>query len=327
MAKIINQSVLKIDNHNEDILLQEAQKIFNQLINDIAKKHQNLKDLDAAIAKFRIGYFEKIIPLESKRTNLLKNLIPLIDANFDDRIFNNSDRKKMCDIIEELMSGFDDKYIDDELKDIFARRVGVNFDFYIKNMKTENLDMLADAAMGSSIHKEHKKTKRKKSVVIPEENEDAKNKSLKDIYRQLAKELHPDRLSHDEDGIYKSELMKQVNVAYEKQDLITLLEVQLKIEQADQKDINSLAFEKLQHFNAILKKQLSEADNELNSLTKNFSAEFPYFDHYMLNAKKILKELKSNVTNAKLMLEMLEVQFLRWSTDFSSFREYLRQTA
>lgn len=330
MVNSVKKSVRHIEQYNEDILLQDAQKIFNQLSIDIAEKRQKLKELDDAIAKFRTGYFEKIVPLEDKRTNLLKKIIPLIDDNFDDRIFNNSDRKKMCSIIEELISEFDDKYIDDELKDIFVRRVGITFDKYIKNMTMDASDILADDNINMHYSRQQKTKRKKKNVTLAEEvifkeNEDAKRKSIKDIYRKLAKDLHPDRLSNDEDGAHKSELMKQVNVAYAKQDLMTLLEVQLKIEQANQKNINDLALEKLHHFNEILKEQLSETDNELVSLTKNFSAEFPYFDHYMLNAKKVLKELKASISNSKLMFEILEIQFLRWNTDLMSFRNYLRQ--
>jgi hypothetical protein len=58
-------------------------------------------------------------------------------------------------------------------------------------------------------------------------------KAVREIYRKLASELHPDRESDAAERARKTELMQKVNKAYEARDLLALLELQLRIEQID----------------------------------------------------------------------------------------------
>jgi hypothetical protein len=77
--------------------------------------------------------------------------------------------------------------------------------------------------------------------------------SLRDIYRQLARQLHPDRATSDTEREQHHDLMSQVNAAYDKQDLLGLLKLQLQAQQLDSSSWRQMPDEQLLGFNAMLK--------------------------------------------------------------------------
>jgi hypothetical protein len=114
-----------------------------------------------------------------------------------------------------------------------------------------------------------RKARRKKSAreVAAEARRDTEReqvgKALQDVYRKLAKELHPDREPDPEERARKTLLMQQINVAYEAKDLLQLLELQLRFEQLDEAQIGSLAEERLERYNRLLAEQVGQLKEEL----------------------------------------------------------------
>ena len=86
--------------------------------------------------------------------------------------------------------------------------------------------------------------------------------SLRDVFRKLVSVLHPDREPDVRERQRKTLLMQRVNQAYEKSDLLTLLTLQLEIEQIDAAHLSSLPAERLAHYNHILREQLKELEAE-----------------------------------------------------------------
>ena len=91
----------------------------------------------------------------------------------------------------------------------------------------------------------------------------AVSQSLREVFRKLVSDLHPDREPDAQARQRKTELMQRVNQAYEANDLLTLLGLQLEIEQIDAADLASVSQERLTHYNQILREQLAELDLEL----------------------------------------------------------------
>src|SRR6185436_12237903 len=67
------------------------------------------------------------------------------------------------------------------------------------------------------------------------------SQSVREVYRKLASELHPDRETDAAERERKTVLMQKVNQAYAAQDLLTLLQLQLDIEQITPQAINGMA--------------------------------------------------------------------------------------
>jgi hypothetical protein len=89
------------------------------------------------------------------------------------------------------------------------------------------------------------------------------SQSLREVYRKLASALHPDREPDADARQRKTQLMQRVNQAYAANDLLTLLGLQLEIEQIDAAHLASVSPQRLAHFNQILREQLGELESEV----------------------------------------------------------------
>lgn len=87
--------------------------------------------------------------------------------------------------------------------------------------------------------------------------------TLKQIYRQLASALHPDRETDDAARAHKTTLMSEANAAYERRDLSTLLRLQLQVVQVAPESLARMTDEKLSNMNQLLQEQVSTLEHEL----------------------------------------------------------------
>jgi catechol 2,3-dioxygenase-like lactoylglutathione lyase family enzyme len=94
--------------------------------------------------------------------------------------------------------------------------------------------------------------------------------SLREVFRKLVSALHPDREPDAQARQRKTLLMQRVNQAYEANDLLTLLGLQLEIEQINTADLSAVSGERLTHYNQILRDQLAELDLELEHCVAHF---------------------------------------------------------
>jgi hypothetical protein len=101
---------------------------------------------------------------------------------------------------------------------------------------------------------------------------DAKT-TLRTIYRQLASALHPDREPDEQERQRKTALMSEVNAAYEKADLTTLMRLQMQITQVAPGASSRLADDKLMAMCALLKEQVSALEDDLDQLQFRLSRE------------------------------------------------------
>lgn len=89
------------------------------------------------------------------------------------------------------------------------------------------------------------------------------SRALREVYRRLVGELHPDRARDADERSRKTALMQDANRAYDAGDLLALLELQLKVEQIDPASLADLAEERVAHYNHVLEEQLERLNEEL----------------------------------------------------------------
>ncbi len=103
------------------------------------------------------------------------------------------------------------------------------------------------------------------------------SQTVREVFRKLASALHPDRA---EAGIStaalaeRTALMQRANSAYEANDLLALLELQLLIEQVDLSQAASIAASQVRHFNKVLAEQLRELEREMDGLQHTFETSY-----------------------------------------------------
>ena len=92
--------------------------------------------------------------------------------------------------------------------------------------------------------------------------EDAKQRSISVIYKQLARLLHPDLEQDPAVRINKEALMKRVTGAYQAGDLHTLLSLELEWLQGEGHNVGRLTDAKLAVYNEVLRDQIEELELE-----------------------------------------------------------------
>jgi hypothetical protein len=150
--------------------------------------------------------------------------------------------------------------------------------------------------------------------------------SLKNIYRQLARQLHPDRAEDDAQRVLHHDLMSEVNAAYDRQDLLSLLKLQLKASQIDASAMNALADEKLKAWVALLRAQAKDLMADVGQIRMQIMGEFrlPYgrpisaqvldasFDEAMQEYDEVLHLMRSD-----LELIKNDTSLKRWAKEQS----------
>jgi hypothetical protein len=104
---------------------------------------------------------------------------------------------------------------------------------------------------------------------------DAKS-AIRTIFRQLASALHPDREPDEQERLRKTGWMSEVNAAYEKNDLTTLLRLQMQVSQVSPKNTAGTALmadDKLIAMSLLLKEQVAALEDDLEQLENRLSRE------------------------------------------------------
>jgi len=192
-----------------------------------------------------------------------------------------------------------------ELKDIFSALNGISYGkakkeeaemmadqmkamFANFKMDTEGLDVTDEAAMAAKLEefqqqiemeeaaqeeKRNQRNAKKKKSKKQEEYEklqqaiqDAKQKNIGSIYRQLAKIFHPDMEQDAEKKVAKEILMKELTAAYEAKNLHTLLSLELKWIYKESSHLDTLADDKLSVYLQLLKEQVNNLEYEKQSI-------------------------------------------------------------
>jgi hypothetical protein len=93
--------------------------------------------------------------------------------------------------------------------------------------------------------------------------------TLRSIFRQLASSLHPDRETNPVERERKTALMSQVNAAYKRQDVATLLHMQVHMLSEDATTVARMGGQQLESMTRLLKQQVASlsADVELAEMS------------------------------------------------------------
>lgn len=269
-----------------------ARKRFNTLIRKLGTMRARLAAWQEAMPVIVRQADQEYAPLVQAFSGHQKALVLLLDQMFQHKSLGKRERAKLSDAIcsmalERLAQGDDA-----EIKDIYNRHSGGDFDAEIDDGVAANKAMLEDLlgvqidgdfdwrspealleALAQQAGKEQpaaqaKAAARPKSAsAIAREQRaaaeaDRLKQTVRDIFRKLVSELHPDREPDGAEHARKTALMQRVNAAYTANDLLGLLELQLEIEQVDQAALNELSEERIKQYNKILEGQLCELECE-----------------------------------------------------------------
>ena len=317
--------------------VSRARKQFNTLIKKLEAERLRLAAWKEAIPLIMRQAEQEFQPLAQAVAEQQRELVLLWDRMFQHKSMGKKDRAKLaeliCSMVLELLADGDDA----ELKDIYNRHTGGDFDAEadqdgaaFKDMMETILGMPMDpkvdlrspeamfdalaAQLGQRAEQEQQAaqakaaTRRKPASVLAREQRQAAEadklkQTVRDIFRKLVSELHPDREPDCAERARKTALMQRVNVAYAANDLLGLLELQLEIEQVDQADLDKLSEERIKQYNKILDGQLREIARETASIEYSAALEMGGQVRGRLTPQAMLRCLRVDIAEMQATLD------------------------
>jgi hypothetical protein len=323
--------------------LSKAQKTFNQLIKQIEKRRATLMEWEAVAPRVQQRVIEELLPLANTLDNTLTKFVQALDHAHGQKGLTKAERNMLSEIIAEVAGNLAEKLDDEALKAIYNRHADSDFDLEqaaeVDMLKqatedafgidlgddVESLDDLIERTQNQfeqrrleeeareQARKERQATRKKNKKATEEKARMAREQttlSLREVYRKLASSLHPDRETDLAERERKTALMQQVNQAYEKNDLLKLLELQLELEHIDQAAINNISEGRLQQYNKILKEQIGELDSELAHVQERFCAQFGLDPFAPLTPRTAERSLSTEIAGIKSHIRLVEVDTL-----------------
>jgi len=251
-----------------------ARKQFNTLVKKLEAERTRLAAWQETLPLLHNLATQEFAPLAQAYDAVQKQLALRLGQAHSHKSMSKRNQDKLegviCSIASDLLQNGEDeelalllkKYLgEDDAADFFAD--GELFESLAAALQgdmPDDAEPEREAAPPSDHAKPGKPAKASARELRLEAQTALLKQSVRDIYRKLASALHPDRETDPAERARKTELMQRVNVAYQKEDLLALLELQLEIEQIDQAALDNLTDERIAQYNAMLQGQLKELE-------------------------------------------------------------------
>jgi hypothetical protein len=131
------------------------------------------------------------------------------------------------------------------------------------------------------------------------------SQSVRDIYRKLASALHPDRETDPTERQRKTSLIQRANQAYERNDLLELLTLQIETEQIDADALAGVPEARLRHYNRMLLEQAQVLDTEVLERAAVFRIEFDLTVRDV-TPERVHQALNVRIEEARTMLKQMQ---------------------
>ena len=187
--------------------------------------------------------------------------------------------------------------------------------------------MAQQAAQREQARSKHQQARHKPSAKQAQAETEQANasQSIRAVYRKLASALHPDREPEITERARKTALMQRVNQAYQENDLLSLLQLQLEIEQIDQNALDGIAEDRLKHYNKVLGGQLEELQHAVQMLEHRFKQQYTVGPHERVNPATLVKVFVRHKQRLVADTQALQRQLKALGGDLKYFKLWLRQ--
>lgn len=336
--------------------LSKGQKTFNTLVKRIESSRETLVQWQVVLVTYQQKVATDYVPLAQTFRELQGTMVHSLDLALDRKGLTQAERLVVQDIICRLAEHLIVDTGDEALKEIYNKYSDLDFDAEeaaaVSSMKSAveamfeidlddaaELDSTEDvmAQVLAQMEKEHllrieeedQRSQRKKTAKqlaretkLKAEAEQT-SLSIREVYRKLVSALHPDRERDPEERTRKTALMQRVNQAYDKKDLLQLLELQLELEHIDANAIAGLSEDRLKHFNKILKDQLAELEMEIAHLVIPLHQQFNLSPNQTLLPNAVLPHLIRDIAELRRRIKDIQREILV-PNDLTAFKAWIK---
>lgn len=171
-------------------------------------------------------------------------------------------------------------------------------------------------------HRARRQRQAKERVTLAEARDTAV--PLREVYRRLASQLHPDREPDPAERERKTGLMQRANRAYEAGQLLELLEIQQALASAESSRLAQMNDEAVARYNRLLESQLADLQTQWRAEQQRLAAAFGLPPHPTLTAARFEADLRARKQSLVAAQKGLR-QLLQALEAPGALREWLRQ--
>jgi len=327
--------------------LTPEKKKFNTLSKQIAKARKSQLQWNTQLPELHEACSKALSPVRKQYIKAKREIAFGMGRVLDQVQLGHETRADLVDCLVSTIQYLSERTpIDEELKALFNKHSSLSFDefskaeaefakSFVSAFTTEELEdqqedetheefmdrmhakLQEQIAAEKKKHQEKRAAKSKKlktPIVLKSDEEVVAKNLLKEIFRKLASALHPDREQDPSERVRKTQLMQEINRAYKSNELLTLIQLQLEIDQIDPTDLQDLGSEKIKSYNRLLADQLQKVNEETQLEIDRFCASnnLPRVQARLIKADDLISLIKHVQISLQDELECvkLEVEFL-----------------
>ena len=354
MTKKPAAQTLRIAPQTDKPTLSKAQQAFNNLVAKIETRRAQLVQWQAVVQlcqqKVASDYMPAMQAFKKGQADMVRGLDQALDQKGLTKVEREAVQGIICSIAERLVA----ETGDETLKAIYNKYSNDDFDTEaaaeLEHMKQSMRDLfgvdvgdaagvnspedllakieaqMAQEALQAEQAPPPKRKKTAKQLAREAEKkaeDDQTSLSIREVYRKLVSALHPDREPDLDERQRKTVLMQRVNQAYDKKDLLQLLELQLELEHIDAHSIAGMSEDRVKHFNKILKEQLAELEQEIEYVEMPLRAQFDQHSFQTLTPASVMPQLNRDIADLKRHVKVIK-QELGMLQDLPALKAWIK---
>ncbi len=319
----------------------KEQRQFQRLVSRIELKRDELKSWQAYLLRYNQRICSELEPLRAQLRSGQQQMVALIDELLTrpgaGRRLGRVQRTKLRALLLNLLEGLLGEEHDAALEAMHDRYSDVPHE-QVRQSDMQLAQTFIEEVVGFHIDEEQAQERAQpdarssragsaKAQARQAQREEAAREvrqSLREVFRKLVSALHPDREPDEQARQRKTLLMQRVNQAYEARDLLTLLTLQLEIEQISAASLSAASRERLTHYNQILREQLVELDLELAHCIAPFRQSLDGFRGRSLTIADVDQDLSAACAQLSMVIRELQADMVAFR-DPERLRHSLKQ--
>jgi hypothetical protein len=326
-------SVLRIGQSKSG--LNKRQKEFNQLT-------EKIEQLDAIIPELKTAYSQildriptELNPLIHEYQTYRVEMVHIMDRTYSADLFRKIYQTKLAYLISETSFDLITNHGFDELKVLYNRYADLDYEtalaaYLSKDIKpTETPELIAEEAESLiDFHlltdeqqrqiKERQRLERAKGAELLKTS-----RSVRMVYMDLVKAFHPDRETDEVEKARKTEIMQRVTAAYQENNLMQLLHLQIDFERIDQTHLENLNKAQLTYYNKVLQQQVEDLELEKEKIQQQISLVTGLLPRHINSLTTAIVKFNTNINEVKAEIKEIRKTLTIWKTP-SQLKAFLK---
>jgi hypothetical protein len=309
--------------------LNKRQKEFNRLTEKINQLDLLIPELRAAYDQILDRIPKDLNPLIQEYQTYRAEMVHIMDRTYSADLFRKIYQTKLAYLITETAFDLIVNHGFEDLKPIYDRYGEIDFESALAEYNEKSAEPKAvpvrleenagslidfyelDEEQQQRIKEEQRFEKLKEHGKLNVEKQKT-TRSVRMVYMDLVKAFHPDREIDEAEKERKTAIMQQVTSAYQENNLMELLKLQIEFERIDQEHLENLGKDQLLYYNKVLQQQVEDLETEKESIQTQISAVTGLLPKHINSLTTAIVKFNTNINEVKAEIKEIKNTLKIW---------------